>query len=235
MRLRSRRRGKAEDHCRENPFTYNYAAQKWNPSLTSRMLIRSSEARPFHGELAICTWSSRALFGVDLVRASAKQSFVQGLIADHDVLGLEEVRGSYEFTKNFDSKLRHSHRCFWSFLENHGAGGVGIIVKLTFMANFASVVQEVLIRAVYPSTALATWGPCCSWLCTSSQPGRTCKKLPSCRRFAGKPTPRTSAWCTSLVTSTLMRLTISVTISTLAHTRQVTTGLGDYGMRASQK
>ena len=110
------------------------------------MLIRSSEARPFHGELAICTWNSRALFGVDLVRASAKQSFVQGLIADHDVLGLEEVHGSYEFTKNFDSKLRHSHRCFWSFLENHGAGGVGIIVKLAFMANFASVVQEVLIN-----------------------------------------------------------------------------------------
>ena len=109
------------------------------------MLIRSSEARPFHGELAICTWNSRALFGVDLVRAS-KKKFVQGLIADHDVLGLEEVHGSYEFTKNFDSKLRHSHRCFWSFLENHGAGGVGIIVKLAFMVNFASVVQEVLIN-----------------------------------------------------------------------------------------
>ena len=94
---------------------------------------------PFKGDYNGCSWNAQAYFAADPARQAAKQNHATTLLMEHDFCCISEAHSNEGKTTSYRKAMGHS--AWWSHGSN-AVGGVGILVRDSFLARFKEVQEE---------------------------------------------------------------------------------------------
>ena len=97
---------------------------------------------PFTERFTGCGWNCRSLYAYEKLNTIRH---VEKIAAQHDFACLFETRETLVRKANLDHHLQAEHMYYSSFIDQY-KGGVGLVVKRSFLQNFAQSEWEVITR-----------------------------------------------------------------------------------------
>ena len=90
---------------------------------------------PFNGDFRGATWNMRSLFTRKANLQDTKWPWVSRIMAQHDFLAIQETHGTAGFVHT--AVLPRDTRSWWAHASQQ-AGGIGIMVKKSFLSQFTA-------------------------------------------------------------------------------------------------
>jgi exonuclease III len=94
-------------------------------------------------DIRVCTWNTRALLHTVPKAAKLKLKALRGILARHDIVALQETRGTLEETMRLAHLFRSQFRAFFSPGPARDTGGLITFVWLTYIPGNSTVEHHI--------------------------------------------------------------------------------------------